>query len=168
MIKIEGDELALIKAVLPDAGEDKILYCLFGFSNSDSKDILFNDFFENVSDLIEAAERHLNDPKGVHLHYTMASFSDRKRDQVHATHLQSFVLDIDIKDGDNTYSDVSEAFDHTKEFCSKLGIPIPTCVKSGGGLHLYWTFTEPVDAKEWYIAADRLDRVIKEDGSSGD
>ena len=168
MIKIEGDELELIKAVLPNTGDPTNVYCLFGFSNGDSKKILFNDFFENVSDLIEAAERHLNDPKGVHLHFNMASFSDRKRDQVHATHLQSFVLDIDIKDGDNTYSDVGEAFDHTKEFCSKLGIPIPTFVESGGGVHLYWTFTEPVGAKEWFVAADRLDRVIKQYGSSGD
>jgi hypothetical protein len=43
-----------------------------------------------------------------------------------------------------------------QNFCDVTGMPAPTIVDSGNGIHVYWVFTEPVDKAAWKPVAEGL------------
>jgi hypothetical protein len=49
-----------------------------------------------------------------------------------------------------------------KAFCLANGLPLPTLVKSGGGLHCYWVFTETITKEEWLPVAFKFKALAKE------
>ena len=48
-----------------------------------------------------------------------------------------------------------------KQFVRATGLPLPTIVNSGGGLHVYWPLTEDVPAQDWVEHARKLKALCR-------
>lgn len=80
--------------------------------------------------------------------------------------LQSLWLDIDCgpdkaifngKTGlPKGYEDQDTAAAALRDFCKALGLPRPTIVNSGRGLHVYWALRSPVSKEQWEPVAAAL------------
>lgn len=81
--------------------------------------------------------------------------------------IKAFWLDIDCGEG-KPYEDQSEGAVALMGFCSKTGLPKPTVVNSGRGLHVYWTLTEPITRAEWKRVADKLKTLCVDHGLEAD
>jgi hypothetical protein len=60
------------------------------------------------------------------------------------------------------YETLKQAGLALKAFCLANGLPIPTVVKSGGGLHCYWVFTETITKEDWLPVAFKFKALAKE------
>ena len=61
------------------------------------------------------------------------------------------------------YEKLKQAAQALKAFCLANALPIPTLVKSGGGLHCYWVFTETVTKESWLPVAFKF-KALARDG----
>jgi putative DNA primase/helicase len=78
--------------------------------------------------------------------------------------VKSFWIDIDCGedkalDGKG-YQTKAAALKELKAFCLAYGLPIPTIVDSGGGLHCYWILNQDIAAAEWYPLANKLKQIM--------
>lgn len=72
-----------------------------------------------------------------------------------AVALKTLFLDLDVgKTPATSYPSKEEAAVALKAFVKKVGLPPPTTVDSGGGIHAYWPFTMPVAASQWKQLAE--------------
>lgn len=88
----------------------------------------------------------------------------RTKDNVKA--LRALWLDIDCGEAKaqvnektgrpDGYVDQLSAFAALQEFCKLTGMPKPTLVSSGRGLHVYWILERDVTREEWEPVANRL------------
>ena len=62
--------------------------------------------------------------------------------------VRSYTMDIDAGDR-RAYPTTKDALAALLQFCEIVGLPEPTVVQSGNGLHVYWTLTEEVPEAEW-------------------
>lgn len=98
-----------------------------------------------------------------------ATDSNRTKENVKA--LKAFWLDIDCgpskaevnpdtgrPDG---YIDQSEGLKVLRAFCKTVGLPTPTLVSSGGGIHAYWPLEEAVSRRDWEPVAERFKAVCR-------
>lgn len=53
------------------------------------------------------------------------------------------------------------ATDALTAFCKATGLPIPLIVRSGGGLHCYWVFTETITKEQWLAVAFKFKELTK-------
>jgi hypothetical protein len=60
------------------------------------------------------------------------------------------------------YETLKQAATALKAFCLANAVPIPTVVKSGGGLHCYWVFTETITKESWLPVAFKFKMLAKE------
>jgi hypothetical protein len=87
------------------------------------------------------------------------------RCQENALDLKSFYIDVDIKDGPNGYPSQDEAVKELVRFIKEVGLPKPSAVVlSGGGLHIYWTCSQPLTPDEWQPYANALAEAIRQHG----
>lgn len=87
------------------------------------------------------------------------------RNQSNAVALKSLFLDIDVKGGENGYSCMDEAVGALSIFVREVGLPLPSMlVQSGGGLHVYWTFSRALIPAEWQPLANALAEATKKHG----
>lgn len=82
--------------------------------------------------------------------------SSRKKSNVRA--LKAFWVDIDCGPGKD-YATQQEGLVALKEFCRVVGLPKPTIVNSGRGLHVYWPLVAEVTRAEWEAVSNRLKEV---------
>lgn len=85
--------------------------------------------------------------------------------------LKAFWLDVDCgptkaKPDPNTgrpdgYIDQTAGLKALMSFCKSVGLPAPTLVNSGGGLHVYWPLEEEVSRAEWELVAERFKEVCR-------
>lgn len=71
--------------------------------------------------------------------------------------VRSYIIDIDVG-GPNQYASVEEAIIALRQFVKTTGLPRPTIVSSGGGLHVYWPLDEEVPQADW----ERKGAILKE------
>jgi hypothetical protein len=88
------------------------------------------------------------------------------RTGVNAGWVKSFWCEIDCgadkaKAGKG-YEKLKQAAQALKAFCLANALPIPTLVKSGGGLHCYWVFTETVTKESWLPVAFKFKALAKD------
>jgi hypothetical protein len=79
---------------------------------------------------------------------TLATANSREAANAHAVKL--FKLDLDVGPEENKFASQQDAGASLRAFCKTVGLPRPTVVSSGGGLHCYWFMDEalvPADAK---------------------
>ena len=78
-----------------------------------------------------------------------------RRTQDNVLSVGAFWLDIDVG-GDSAYPDAPAAAAELKRFCSETGLPKPTIVSSGNGLHVYWLLDTRLSGDEWRDRARSL------------
>lgn len=98
-----------------------------------------------------------------------ASPKNRTKENVKA--LKAFWLDIDCGEAKaqvnpttnkpDGYVDQQAGLVALKQFYKTVGLPTPTLVSSGGGIHAYWPLEEEVTRAEWESVASRLQEVCK-------
>lgn len=110
--------------------------------------------------------------EGRNVFYGVAKYAtgeNRTKENVRA--LKAFWLDIDCGEAKaqvdpNTgrpdgYIDQATGLAALKDFCKVVGLPKPTLVSSGGGIHAYWPLEEEITRAEWEIVAARLQEVCR-------
>lgn len=98
-----------------------------------------------------------------------ASAKNRTKENVKA--LKAFWLDIDCGETKaqinpktnrpDGYIDQQTGLAALKSFYKTVGLPTPTLVSSGGGIHAYWPLEEEVTRAEWEPVAERLKEVCQ-------
>ena len=98
-----------------------------------------------------------------------ATGDNRKKENVLG--LKAFWLDVDCgptkaepdpKTGrPDGYVDQSTALAALRTFCESVGLPTPTIVNSGGGIHVYWALTEEITRRDWEPVAERFKEVCQ-------
>jgi hypothetical protein len=84
----------------------------------------------------------------------------KRRTADNAGWIKTFFMDLDW--GDNKkYSTLDDARAALGEFCSQVGIPYPTLVSSGYGLHVYWVLAEAVEVEDWMPVAKHFMAVAQ-------
>lgn len=138
-----------LNSVLPTQGT----YCVVGIRAGAVR----QSFQHSIAD-VEAVGSGL-DSQGVDAYFALASFnSDVSRKADNAVFVRSFFLDMDCGTG-KPYADQAAAAQALAEFIKTTGLPRPTIVNSGGGLHVYWPLTEDVLAAKWTPLAKAFKRL---------
>lgn len=100
------------------------------------------------------------DAAGKTIYYACAGYGDwydaevkgvmkrRIRTQANVVACRSLYDDIDIGKKD-CYTSKKEAVGEVARFIAEVGLPTPTLVDSGGGIHIYWSLTEDATPAEW-------------------
>lgn len=119
------------------------------------------------AEAVQCAEDAIRDGKecffGVHL------FSRDRRKAEDAAGCRALYLDIDVSESkDGYYRTQVEALGAVKGFLDNTGLPEPSIVSSGVGLHLYWIFREMLSEDRWSHAAKQLDSLCKVQGLKAD
>ena len=90
------------------------------------------------------------------------------RTQANAYAMRALWLDLDVGDDPKKYPSQSAAVSGLVEFCNRTGMPRPYIVNSGGGIHVYWRFTEDISAAQWSSLSSALDAVVNHAGVLAD
>lgn len=75
-----------------------------------------------------------------------------------------FFFDLDVGEGDHKYATQADALAGLIAFCQATSLPRPTIVSSGGGLHVYWPLSDPLDSAEWRDHATHLRQIAQHYG----
>lgn len=88
------------------------------------------------------------------------------RKQANAVALKSLFIDIDAKGkGAGSYDTLEEALKEFGKFIQTINLPKPNViVKTGGGVHVYWTFERALGLSEWHALSHALAAAIKTHG----
>jgi hypothetical protein len=87
------------------------------------------------------------------------------RSQANAIALKSLFLDIDIKDNNNGYPTLEEAVNALGDFIEAIRLPkLSALVRSGGGIHAYWSMSRALRPREWQPLADALANAARQHG----
>jgi hypothetical protein len=149
-----AEEFDLLSAVQPEEG----WYAIVGLS-PDSKQ---QELVETREEADAWAKTFLNQGKNVF--FGVAKYIDGKsRTKQNVKALKSLWLDIDCGP-EKDYDTQQEGVDALRSFCKTVGMPKPTLVNSGRGLHVYWTLTEEVTREEWEPVCLRLKEVCTTKG----
>ena len=137
----------LLSAVLSKDG----WYCIVGLKKKGLPKQVF------VQTLAEA-DQEIKELLGKHYDVYFAcskyeTHSTRTTDNV--KNIKAFWLDIDCGEG-KPYADQADGASALLAFCKTLGLPKPTLVNSGRGLHVYWTLTEAITRPDWKRIAEKL------------
>lgn len=109
-----------------------------------------------------------SDSDGVGVYFACGVYRERaSRTQTNSAGARSFWLDIDAGPGKG-YVDAIEAYQAVRFFCSVVGIPEPTYVGSGAGLHCYWTTGTCLDPQTWKQYATGLKALCARHGLQAD
>jgi hypothetical protein len=82
------------------------------------------------------------------------------RKQNNALGARAFWLDIDVGEG-KPYVDATAAANAVSSFAVSTGLPVPTYVGSGNGIHVYWPLENVVGSKTWQRYSEGLRRLCK-------
>lgn len=78
---------------------------------------------------------------------------------------KAFIFDIDVApDNPAKYPTQGAAIIALRAFVADTGLPVPTIVSSGGGLHVYWIVESSLPASEWQVHEGRLKQLAKARG----
>ena len=120
---------------------------------------------ETREEVEEAIEALLQQKRDVYFGVAKYATSEgRTKENVQA--LKAFWLDIDCGESKAAassstgrpggYIDQAAGLAALQTFCKDVGLPRPTIVDSGRGLHVYWPLTEPVTRAQWEPVAAKL------------
>ena len=138
-----------LNSVLPTKGT----YCTVGIRSGVVRQS-FHGLIDDVDDVSTALVS-----KGVDAYFALATFKDDSSRKVeNAEFLRSFFLDLDCGIG-KPYADQPAAAQALSIFVKDAGLPSPTVVNSGGGLHVYWPLTQDIPAAEWLPHAKSFKRL---------
>ena len=143
-----------LATVLPSSG----YYCACEVSTANKAHV----FVDTVEEAYNAALSfsHL----GYESYYALASYKEKgKRTAANADKMRSLFVDIDCGAGKD-YDTKQAAAAALDSFLSETGLDTlgtPWIVSSGGGLHVYWPFTQDLDIDVWKPVAENFKRLAK-------
>jgi hypothetical protein len=108
-----------------------------------------------------------SDADGLTVYHACASFKEKSRKAEHALCARSLWCDVDAGPG-KPYATPQEAAVATYEFCDRVGLPVPTLVGSGSGLHVYWPLVQTLDPDVWRRYGKALRNLSKSSGFHAD
>lgn len=141
-----------LEIVLPTQGA----YCSVSIKDEKVKPT----FHTTVADVEAQAQADFQ--RGADAYFAVASFADptKGRNATNAVYVRSFFLDIDA--GPNKpYADAIDAANALRVFTDTTGLPPPTIVSSGNGLHVYWPLDQDLPKAVWLPHARRLKELCK-------
>ena len=123
-------------------------------------------FYSSTDEVLHAARDF--DANGWNAFFAMGTFFEAgSRVANNMQWMKSFFLDLDC--GPNKEFPSQEvAIEALRVFCKNNGLPTPTLINSGRGVHVYWILSEPVCRADWWPVAERLKRVCAEQGFPAD
>jgi len=146
--------LEFMSAVLPTTG----VYCAAELSTTKKEHV----YAKTIGELKPHIQRFI-DAK-YNTYFALASFGKAgSRMSDNAMSMRSLFLDIDCGAG-KPYKTKRNAVEALDAFLRATGLPAPWLVSSGGGVHVYWPFIEPVGIPEWKLTAENLKRLCKQHG----
>lgn len=139
--------------------------CVAKLVKGSSKAYFTHDFFNSIDDLCDVLDT-IDFTK--HDYYFCISTltgekdsSGRIRTQANAVTTRAFVLDVDIRPGqEGHYATKEEGYKGIAAVCEQLSLPDPIIVDSGFGLHVYWPMADAVPSKDWQKIANKLKKAI--------
>ncbi len=159
----------------PQAGEQGFIniHWMVPARERPGEKVFLGDPVTSIDDAIKVISKHLNQDVFVCLSMQRDTkviknrvVADRKAEK--AVALKSLWLDIDCGD-DKPYASPEAAGAALITFLDQAQIPWPTItVRSGGGLHVYWTFDRALIPQEWYPLACALVEAAKRHGLHAD
>ena len=151
---------SFLSAVLPQEGS----YCVVGLKKDEKPKQKFVGSIEEIGALSDSLVSG-----GYDAYYALASFASPKegRTAVNASHLKSFFIDIDCGVG-KPYADQAEGITALKKFLKDTGLPKPTIVNSGRGVHAYWILEEAIVSAEWKPLAEKFKVLCDKHGLAAD
>lgn len=126
-------------------------YCVVGLKKGTPKQV----FVETLDEVEAAVNDFVN--SGYDTYFGCAKYATPAdgRTAKNAKWFKSFWLDLDC--GTNKpYENQKAAVAALKVFVGDTGLPIPTLVNSGRGIHAYWTLNEVVSYNDWKPTAEAL------------
>ena len=154
-----------LQSVWPDSG----YYCILG---KDQKNIVTPKFVNSIDEAIEVANKFLDDKQDVY--FACSSWIEAtERKGINAKEQRIFWLDIDCgfdtkKRKWKDYETKDDALVALRSFTDNTGLPAPTIVDSGNGIHCYWPLTEPIDKAIWKPVAEGLKFLCVKHGLKAD
>lgn len=150
---------AFLSAVWPDTG----IYCI-GFPPPDGSRGMWHRTFASIDSAAEFAKscskvgRDAYFAVGTLHDHTYMDEDGEKRIRVggNIAQLKTFIADLDVGDGPKKYPSQLEAIQALLTACRAQGLPLPSLVSSGYGVHAYWTLTRPIPADLWFRIASQL------------
>jgi hypothetical protein len=107
-----------------------------------------------------------SDAAGLTVYHACAGFREKSRKAEAALCAKSFWCDVDLTDkkGIVFYDSPQSAARATYEFCNRVGLPVPTLVGSGAGLHLYWALLQALEPEVWHRYGKALRSLCQASG----
>ena len=121
-------------------------------------------YFTNFDDADEFIA-DLQKDVGRQIYFCCATFVDNTKPQgaANVSELKSFYIDVDCGPT-KPYKNKGEGLKAIRTFCKEVGLPIPTLVDSGNGIHGYWILEEAVDYNRWKPVGESLKKKTHELG----
>jgi hypothetical protein len=136
-----------LQAVTADGG----FYAIVGMSKGKLREQLFVETLDEVETTVQGLVEKERD-----IFFGLAKFgTPNERTRANAVHVKAFWLDLDCGEG-KPYEDKNEAIADLGRFCKEVGLPKPTIVGSGGGVHVYWPLDEAITIEQWGGVAESL------------
>ena len=146
-----------LKRVLAKEG----YYCVIGLDKKGRARQVFKQTLEEVD---EVAQKFVD--SNYNVYFGCAKFKEpTRRDIPNAGYFKSLWLDIDCgpdKDQKKAYPDQETALAELIRFCEETGLPVPTLVNSGLGIHAYWRLKTELTKEEWLPLGKRLKDLCRE------
>ena len=143
----------LLSAVLPSEG----WYCIVGLKTGSKPKQTFHETLGECEQVIDGLVKD-----EYNAYFACSKYETNKsRTQPNAKYIKAFWLDIDCGEGKD-YPSQGEGLAALKNFCKATGLPKPTVVNSGRGLHIYWRLSRIITAEEWKPVAERIKYLCDE------
>ena len=127
------------------------LYCVVGLKKGAPRQT----FVETIDEIDGVVDGLIS--QGFDAYFGCAKYllEDEGRTAKNAKWFKAFWLDLDC--GENKpYDTQASALDALRIFVKATGLPRPTIVNSGRGIHVYWTLKETIGYNDWKPTAEAL------------
>jgi hypothetical protein len=118
-------------------------------------------FFKNITEMTRFVLAE--DARGVDVYFACASFRSMSRKAANVHSITIFWADVDCGEG-KPYPDFRTADADLTRFLMETGMPQPTQVGSGNGLHLYWILVDPLNYAAWKGYAQAIHDLFERHG----
>lgn len=136
---------------------DQGFYCVVG---KDMQNTIKPKFVGTIEEAVTEAERFAKEQ--IDVYFACSTFTNpTERTKSNAREQRALWLDIDCGYDDKKrkykdYKTKEEALVALRSFTDNTGLPDPTIVDSGRGIHVYWTFSAPIAKELWLPVAEGL------------
>jgi hypothetical protein len=148
-----------LTSVLADEG----LYCVVGLKKGAPRQT----FVETIDEIDGVVDGLVS--QGYDAYFGCAKYllETEGRTAKNAKWFKAFWLDLDC--GENKpYNTQASALDALRQFVKTTGLPRPTIINSGRGIHVYWALTTTISYNDWKPTAEVLKKFAASHGLHAD